>query len=133
MSSDQIVRSFYALINGEVDGHATWRDTVHDGWVARPAFPAVPDQVTGYAAAIAMLRRGFPDLRFDLGEVIARDDLFAVRSSVTGTHRGELMGVAATGTPVKFTAIDIHRVEHDRIAETWHVEDFARMLAQLRH
>jgi predicted ester cyclase len=42
------------------------------------------------------------------------------------------MGVAATGKSVTFVALDIHRVGAGKIQETWHVEDFALMMKQLK-
>ncbi len=132
MKHDLPALRFYALINGEPDGLATWRQSVDTGWQARPAFPAAPAQVDGYPRAIAALRTAFPDLHFAAEEVIDRDGFVAVRSTVTGTHRGEFAGVAATGRLVTFTALDIHQVKDNVIIETWHVEDFAGVVRQLR-
>jgi predicted ester cyclase len=126
------VRQFYALINGEPDGDTAWQQVVHADWQARPAFPGDTRQIDSYPRAVLALRSAFPDLHFRLDEVIARDGFVAVRSVVTGTHRGELAGLAATGRQVTFTALDIHQIEDDRIVQTWHVEDFESVIHQLR-
>jgi predicted ester cyclase len=55
-----------------------------------------------------------------------RDAFVAMR------HQCEFSGLPATGKKVLFTAMDIHRIDNGRIAETWHAEDFTKMVAQLK-
>ena len=40
-----------------------------------------------------------------------------------GTHRGEFIGIPATGKSFTSTAIDILRVKDGTIAEQWHETD----------
>jgi predicted ester cyclase len=58
-------------------------------------------------------------------------DLEAARVIISGTHRGELMGVAATGKAVEFESIDIIRVEDGKVAEHWGVTDVMSLMQQL--
>ena len=51
--------------------------------------------------------------------------------STGDTHHGELFGIPPTGKPIEAMAIDFHRIESDQIAETWHVEDYRTVFAQL--
>jgi predicted ester cyclase len=39
---------------------------------------------------IATLRTAFPDLHFELHEMLCEDDIVACRSTMTGTHQGPL-------------------------------------------
>jgi predicted ester cyclase len=55
----------------------------------------------------------------------------AVRVLARGTHRGEILGVAATGKKVEFRAFDFHHLADGRIARSWHLEDFFSLLGQL--
>ena len=65
-------------------------------------------------------------------DAIASDDLVALRLVVTGTHTGNLLGVPATGRPVRWDAVDIYRVTDDgRISEQWAFEDLAAILSQV--
>jgi predicted ester cyclase len=64
-------------------------------------------------------------------DVLVAGDKAAVRSTIRGTHEGELFGIPGTGQPVEFMAIDIHRLEDGQIVETWHVEDFLSVLFQI--
>jgi len=44
-----------------------------------------------------MYRAAFPNLRMELEHVLASGDMVVARVRATGTHRGELMGMPATG------------------------------------
>jgi predicted ester cyclase len=41
------------------------------------------------------------------------------------------MGHEPTGRRIEMRTMDIHRVSGDRIVVTWHLEDFAGLMAQL--
>jgi predicted ester cyclase len=71
----------------------------------------------------------FPDLHVAVEDVIAEGDKVAIRNTVTGTHRGEHLGIAPTGRFITYNEIFIARFANGRIAETWGVVD---VLAQLR-
>jgi hypothetical protein len=67
----------------------------------------------------------------ELQDVIASDDLVALRQVVSATHTGNLLGVEATGRPIKWDAVDIYRVTDDgKISEQWAFEDLAAILSQ---
>jgi len=64
-------------------------------------------------------------------DVIASDDLVAVRLVVTAKHTGNLLGVPATGNPIRWDAVDIYRINDDgKISEQWAFEDLAAILSQ---
>ena len=51
---------------------------------------------------------------------------------VIGTNHGSMMGMPPTGNVATFAYMDMYRIVSGRITETWHVEDIAGMLRQLR-
>jgi steroid delta-isomerase-like uncharacterized protein len=72
------------------------------------------------------------DIESTVQDAIASDDLVALRLVVTATHTGNLLGVPATGRPVRWDAVDIYRVRDDgRISEQWAFEDLAAILSQV--
>ena len=73
------------------------------------------------------------DLHFTIEDMIAEEDKVVTRHSLTGTHKGEFMGIAATGKPVKVTGIWIHRLSDGRIVEgrNWGEWDALGMMKQL--
>lgn len=73
----------------------------------------------------------FPDLHYTLDDIIVEGDKAAVRCTVTGTHRGEFMGVPATNRKVKVQAFAIDRVAGGKIVEEWGMHDALGMMQQL--
>jgi steroid delta-isomerase-like uncharacterized protein len=92
----------------------------------------LPLKTTGAAAlkevSLALLH-AYPDLHLTVEDLIAEDDKVVGRTVVTGTHRGDYLGLAPTGKRVTYDEIFIFRFQDGRIAETWGVVD---VLAQLR-
>jgi steroid delta-isomerase-like uncharacterized protein len=76
-----------------------------------------------------MLHDAFPDLHITVEDTIAEGDKVVGRNSLTGTHRGDYMGLAATGKRVAYSEILIFRFTEGQITEIWGVVD---VLAQLR-
>lgn len=124
-----LVQRFYDYLNDRAGDD--WSSIFADDWTAVPPLPEAPDQVAGYRMVIDQFRAGVPDLQAENVEIIANDDVVAVRSNVMGTNTGELFGQTATGKPFAITAVDVHRVVDGKIIGTWHVEDFAGMMEQL--
>ena len=95
----------------------------------------LPVEATGAGAleqVTAMLLRAFPDLHVTVEDLIAEGDKVVGRNTVTGTHRGEFMGLPATGRSVVYDEIFIFRFVDGRIvAETWGVVDVFSQLRQL--
>jgi steroid delta-isomerase-like uncharacterized protein len=92
-----------------------------------------PD-VVGPAAErqfIAGALAAFPDLRFDVEQLVAEGDLVLGRYTARGTQRGDFAGVAATHRAVVFVATESYRLEGGRIAEQWVVMDTLGLLQQL--
>jgi steroid delta-isomerase-like uncharacterized protein len=73
----------------------------------------------------------YPDLRIQVDDLIEEGDKVVARQTVTGTHRGEYMGLAPTGKPVAYNEIFIFRYVDGRIAETWGVVDVLSQMKQL--
>ena len=84
--------------------------------------------VKGFAT---LFSKAFPDLRVNLEDQIAEEDLVVSRFIMTGTHQGEFAGVPATGKPVNFTGIGIHRITGGQIQEGWLNFDALGMMQQL--
>ena len=65
--------------------------------------PGQPSGRKGVKFFVNAMREAFPDVRLKSVEPMMADgNLEAARTIVAGTHKGELMGVAATGKSVEF-------------------------------
>jgi steroid delta-isomerase-like uncharacterized protein len=79
----------------------------------------------------AMLLRIYPDIHLTVEDVIAEGDKVVGRTTVTGTHQGEFMGVAPTGKSVTYNEIFIFRFANGRVVETWGVVDVYAQMKQI--
>ena len=91
----------------------------------------MPGGLEGFKAFFTMLRAAFPDLRYAVENVLAEGDLVAGHLTVRGTHRGEFMGVAATGRQVTWTETHVGRVENGKLVEHWGNSDDLGLMQQL--
>ena len=90
--------------------------------------PPGPD---GLKPIVAAMRRAFPDLHFAIEDVIAGRDTVVIRTTMTGTHDGELFGIPPTHHKVRVMQIQIERVKNGRIVEHWRVTDELTLMRQL--
>src|SRR3954471_7402903 len=79
----------------------------------------------------AMLFRIYADIHLNVEDVIAEGDKVVGRTTVTGTHQGEFMGVAPTGKSVSYNEIFIFRFADGRVVETWGVVDVYAQMKQI--
>ena len=82
-------------------------------------------------ALFGTLRGAFPDLHLKAEDVIAEGDKVVVRDTVTGTHRGEFIGVPPTGKEVTYDEIFIVRFVNGRMAEASGIVDRLSLMQQL--
>ncbi len=81
---------------------------------------------------LEMFWKLIPDLRWEIRDTLAEGDRLVVRSVATGSPNGPFMGLKTDGSKsFRIDAIDIHRVAGGRIAEIYHVEDWATAMRQL--
>ena len=79
----------------------------------------------------AMFRDAFPDAAVAIDELLVDGDRVAIATTLTGTHTGELMGMAPTGRSVSVTGIDIVRIEGGLIVEHRGLTDIVGLMRQL--
>ena len=85
----------------------------------------------GVRESVTWLRSAFPDLRFEIDNLLSGDDHVAVRWTATGTHLGTFDDLQPTGRRVEWTGADWIRFRNDRIVEVWAFADGAALYEQL--
>jgi predicted ester cyclase len=81
---------------------------------------------------VSPFERAFPDFRMEVVALIAEDDTVVAHFKCSGTHRGEWLGVPATGR--RFERVDeiyIFRLEQGKLVSALGVEDNLARLRQL--
>ena len=93
--------------------------------------PGSPPGVEGVKLFLTTFRDAFPDISVEIDEIVVEGNSAAVATTFTGTHQGELLGVAPTGRRVAVTGIDMVRVADGRIAEHRGLTDIVGLMRQL--
>ena len=109
-------------------------DVLADDFVNH-AGPGLPD-VQGPQALIDLVRAlvgAMPDLRFQVLQLIADDDMVVARGLQTATHAGNFMGIApATGNRVEWTGTATFRFnDAGKLAARWVDMDSLSLFQQL--
>jgi predicted ester cyclase len=109
-----------------VDELADPNFVVHD-----PSSEAKEVDTQGVKESIAWSHSAFPDLRVTIEDQVGEGDKVATRWRVRGTHQGEMMGAAPTGTQVTFTGTQTDYILGGKIVESWSNWDTLGMLQQI--
>jgi steroid delta-isomerase-like uncharacterized protein len=72
-----------------------------------------------YKSQIQMYLRGFPDLQFTIEDLIAEGEKVVCCWTMSGTHRGEFMGIPATGKRMSVDGVTIHIVTNGKIMDSY--------------
>jgi predicted ester cyclase len=93
--------------------------------------PGMPETFETTKQFLGMLLAGFPDLRYTLEDEIAEGDKVVQRALVSGTMKGDFMGIPATGKHATWMEMHIVRFAGGKIVEHWATIDQLGMLQQL--
>jgi len=80
--------------------------------------PASPG-IKGISEVIITCRAAFEHLNVTIEDMIAEGDKVTARFTAHGTHKGDFMGLQATGKPITMTGIEIFRIKDGKIIELW--------------
>jgi len=93
-----------------------------------------PDQGAGpegYIRLFASLRTSFPDLAVSVDTLVMDEDKIAIAYTLTGTQKGEFLGVAPTGRKVRARGVQIARFQGGKMIERWGSSDQLGILQQI--
>jgi predicted ester cyclase len=93
--------------------------------------PGIPTGREGIKAMASALRKGFPDIKYKIDQQIGEGDVVASYVTVSGTHKGEIFGMAATGKRATWAETHFVKLVNGKMTEHWGVQDQLGMLRQL--
>jgi predicted ester cyclase len=91
----------------------------------------MPKTREGFKQTVLALRKAFPDLHYTIDDAIESGDRIVHRLTASGTMKGDLQGMAATGKRATWTEIHIGRIANGRLVEHWGLVNQLDMLVQL--
>ncbi|MDQ1274529.1 MAG: hypothetical protein QG610_100 [Euryarchaeota archaeon] len=87
--------------------------------------------IEGINEVITTCRAAFEHLNVTIEDMTAEGDKVAARFTARGIHKGNFMGLPATGKPITMTGIEIFRIKDGKIAELWGEANLLGLMQQL--
>jgi hypothetical protein len=69
------------------------------------------------------VRRGIPDVRYEILDMVMEPGKVAVYTRLTGTHDGDYFGIAPTGRRIDVRQMQIEWIREGRIWQHWRVTE----------
>jgi steroid delta-isomerase-like uncharacterized protein len=118
----------------EVQGRGNWalfNELFADEFFDHTPQPGGTRDKAGVLALYKRLREAFPDFTPEIHWQRVDGDVVTTFKTYHGTHRGNFLGIAGTGTKVSFETVDAMRVVDGKITEHWGVANLYSVLQQL--
>ena len=104
---------------------------VSPAYTLRTADKGAPSGREAVRAYIAAYLDGFPDLHISIDQLLAVGDKVIGVFTFTGTHTGNLFGMAPTGRTVAVRQIAIYRLENGQVVDEWEISDQLGLMRQI--
>jgi steroid delta-isomerase-like uncharacterized protein len=101
------------------------------GLVNHNPAPDEEPSLAGFKQKVAGFNASFPDLEYDLQDIIASGDTVATRWVVTGSQQQELMGIPASGQTIRVEGMNFYRLKDGRVTDIWTQFDGVALMQQL--
>jgi steroid delta-isomerase-like uncharacterized protein len=96
-----------------------------------PQSPKFSDGREGYKQLVAYYLNAFPDAHFTIDQEVQEGDTAVTRWTVSGTHKGDLPTLPASGKTFSVTGITVARLKDGKFVESWNNWDALGMMQQL--
>jgi steroid delta-isomerase-like uncharacterized protein len=106
-------------------------DLVLEDFVELDPLPGQRQGRKGLKEVLGMMRAAFPDIHWVVEEMVAEGDTVASRFTWTGTHRGEFLGVPATGRSVVVKGMVLDQLAGGKMSKSRILMDSLGMMQQL--
>lgn len=126
----EMVKSFYEEVFNQHNAQNAEKFIAKDA-VSHASPPEAPKGLEGAKQLFGMYFLAFPDMKITVEDMIAEGDKVVSRYTMTGTHKGEFMGIAATNKKFTTTGIEILRIADGKFVEHWAASDDLGMMQQL--
>ncbi|GET41708.1 ester cyclase [Microseira wollei] len=115
LNNKEVVRQFFEIYNNQ-DYEAAYK------YIAPNYIDHGLPQVRSVEDAIEILKgthKAFPDIKVVIDDLIEENEKVVFRGHFTATHLGEFVGIAPSGVKVEFEALEIFKIENQKITESW--------------
>jgi len=125
-----VMNSFEVVGNGDYEGMNNY--IAKDYTRHCQATPElVIESLDAFKEFIKADRKSIPDQKLNIKMLLAEGDLVAFWGTYTGTHTGQMGPFPPTGKSANLDFSGVHRVENEKVVETWVTWDNVTILNQL--
>ena len=103
-----VIRDFFAQVWNQGDEAAIDRYIAEDAAGNDPDFGMGRE---GFRRQWRKWREAFPDLHFEIEEMVAEGDTVVSRWTLTGTHTGSFLGMAPTGRAISVGGMSLDHLQ----------------------
>jgi steroid delta-isomerase-like uncharacterized protein len=96
-----------------------------------PVFPHMAPGVKSMQLHIERCRRAFPDVRFAISDIAAKEDKLEVHWTACATQAAEFLRMPSSGKYASIAGTSLYRIEAGKIVELWVDWDPMSLMAQL--
>jgi predicted ester cyclase len=127
-ANECVVEAFLQdVINGHHGNHVAKYLNSNAAWTGGTV-GTVPGRanVSGLFAGVVA---AFPDAHIVIDDIFGQGDQVVVRVVVSGTQKGAVLGIPASGRHVSWDGVDVYRLSGGKISNIWAGDDWTAILA----
>jgi len=126
----QLAEQQMAALNAhDIDRYLQGIDDSYVGEAELPPSPIRGREEVRQALGIALA--AFPDLRFEVEQILASGDYVVARVRLTGTHKANFRGIAPTNKSVSWRSCNVVEIRNGKMFRSRVYSDNASLLQQL--
>jgi steroid delta-isomerase-like uncharacterized protein len=103
----------------------------HPDYVDHVAPPGTTPGLEGVKEIFNMFRTGFPDVKFNIDQMIGEGNYVATLVHGEGTHTGQFVAFPPSGKHAVWRSVGFFRIEDGKIREHWGIPDLLGLLIQI--
>ncbi|MFI1744708.1 ester cyclase [Thalassobellus sediminis] len=126
-----VIKKFYRVFeNGDM---SVLSEILAPNYTQYPSDPGQTPDIKGFIKHAKDFASMFSNLEQSSSHILVDGDLVFVRSDIEMKNSGPVFGIPATNKIIKINAFDLHHFNKEgKIDKTWHLEDFAGVMAQIK-
>ncbi|CAD5951852.1 SnoaL-like polyketide cyclase [Planktothrix tepida] len=127
LTNKEIIAGFFEIYNNK-DYEAVYR--YFSPHYVDHGLPQVKslEQVIGI---LKLTHKSFPDLQVIINDLIEENNQVVFRGRFSGTHLGEFANLPPGGAKVEFEALEIFKIENQKITESWGYWPLSEIINQI--
>jgi predicted ester cyclase len=117
----EVVRQLADTFNNPQKRESSYFDFYDDSLIIHGFPPHLPTNKEGFKQFINLLWNAFPDIKIMFDDIIIEGNKVACRYNLTGTHKGEFMGLQPTDKQLRVNGMTVFSFRDTKCIERWDV------------